>query len=364
MRHIFIFITALLLLSVNTNAQQRLIDASDHRPISAASILDASGNMVGFTMSDGVFSEIPKTAYPITITCIGYEQIVIEHPEEKNWEMTPMVYELEEVVIIPEERKIMKQTFYVREYFSISSQSDTMTFFMEHMADRFVPVSDKIKFSGSSSLRILCTNCYMLYQIADNDSVAKDHKPQFPSMLSILGQGNEKVTAHESLLNNEDDTKIYEKPGHSGTSIIQKQNAQTFTTIKGLLAGNEEQTSSPWYLKPLGLSMDISQLYITNVYRANENGIYLPKDLIESSFVMEAEGKGRLIRKMVNSNEPVGIHSMITIYMVDRDYLTKEKAKEEQKNKPADVKFTIPSTVPPLNDATKRLVERANSEAR
>ena len=64
MRHFFIFITALLLLSVNTNAQQRLIDASDHRPISAASILDASGNMVGFTMATVFFQKCPKQHTP------------------------------------------------------------------------------------------------------------------------------------------------------------------------------------------------------------------------------------------------------------------------------------------------------------
>ena len=42
----------------------------------------------------------------------------------------------------------------------------------------------------------------------------------------------------------------------------------------------------------------------------------------------------------------------------------KDEAKEECKNKPADVKFVIPSTVPPLNEATRWLVERAKTEAK
>ena len=45
-------------------------------------------------------------------------------------------------------------------------------------------------------------------------------------------------------------------------------------------------------------------------------------------------------------------------------YLSKEEAKDEYKHKPTDVKFVIPATVPPLNEATKRLVERANAEAK
>jgi hypothetical protein len=53
---------------------------------------------------------------------------------------------------------------------------------------------------------------------------------------------------------------------------------------------------------------------------------------------------------------------MIELYIVDRDYLSKEEAKKEYKKKPTNVKFVIPSTVPPLNEATRRLVERANAE--
>lgn len=55
---------------------------------------------------------------------------------------------------------------------------------------------------------------------------------------------------------------------------------------------------------------------------------------------------------------------MVEMYIVDRDYFTKEEAKAAYKNKPTDVKFEIPSTVPPLNEATLRMVERANAEAK
>jgi hypothetical protein len=45
---------------------------------------------------------------------MGYEQLVIERPENKTWEMTPIAYELDEVVIVPVKRSILKQLFYVR----------------------------------------------------------------------------------------------------------------------------------------------------------------------------------------------------------------------------------------------------------
>ena len=66
----------------------------------------------------------------------------------------------------------------------------------------------------------------------------------------------------------------------------------------------------------------------------------------------------------LNSDKPIVISSLIELYIVDRDYLSKEEAMKEYKNKPTGVKFVVPSTVPPLNEATRRLVERANAEAK
>ena len=108
--------------------------------------------------------------------------------------------------------------------------------------------------------------------------------------------------------------------------------------------------------------MEFNQLYTTHAYHVNEKGIYQPKDLTEASFVMEADGRGKYLRKALKSDKPITIRSMIELYIVDRDYLSKEEAKKEYKNKPTNVKFVIPSTVPPLNEATRRLVERANAK--
>ena len=59
MKRLFTFIISALLFSCPINAQKRVIDVTDHSPISTASIFDASGNMIGFTWSDDVLAEIP-----------------------------------------------------------------------------------------------------------------------------------------------------------------------------------------------------------------------------------------------------------------------------------------------------------------
>lgn len=364
MKHIYTLIIAIILFYTPTNAQKRVIDAVNHSPVAAASIFDTAGNMAGFTWSDGVFSEVPASAYPITLRCIGYEQLVIECPEDKTWEMIPKSYELEEVVVIPVKRNILKQTFYVREYFSMNNESDTVTFFMEHMADRFIPTSKDAKFGGDSSLRILESRQYSHYQLFGQDSIATDPETLFPSMITIFEPIDKEVTTPESFKESGNTIKLHEEPGKSGMALIKKQNDRTFTyTIDGL-ADTKEHKISPWQLKLIGFTMEFNQFYVTQAYRVNDMGVYLPKDLLEACFVMQADGRGKYLRKALKSDKPIVIRSMIELYIVDRDYLSKEEAKDEYKNKPTDVKFVIPSTVPPLNKATQRLVERVNAEGK
>ena len=290
--------------------------------------------------------------------------MVIERAADKTWEMTPMSYELEEVVIVPVKRNILKQTFYVREYFSMSNETDTVTFFTEHMADRFLPATKDAKFSGSSSLRILDSHQYEHYQLFGKDSVCTQPERMFPSMVTIFEPLDREIKVPESFKEQENGIKIHEKEGKSGKELILKQNDQTFTIILDGLADTKEHTMSPWPLKLLGVTMEFNQLYVTQAYRVNDKGVYLPKDVLEASFVMQADGRGKYLRKALKSDKPIIIRSMVELYAVDREYLSKEEAKDEYKNKPTDVKFVIPATVPPLNEATRRLVERAKAEAK
>ncbi len=363
MKRIFALIISSLLYFFPVDAQ-RLVDATDQSPISAASIFNSTGNLVSLTWSDGDFSDVPESVYPITICCIGYESLVIERLEDKVWEMTPKVYELDEVVIVPVKRNILKQTFYVREYFNVNTQKDTITFFLEHMVDRFVPASKDAKFGDNYSLRRLNSRCYSRYKVFEKDSFAVESGTSYLSMLSILELNKKSVKAPESFKDQENRNKLYEEQGKSGMSLIQKQNAYTFTTIVDPLAEKKEHAVSPWLLKLLGFTIDFRQLYITLVYPTNETGVYQPKDLIEASFVMEGDGRGKNIRKVLKSDKPIAFRSMIEYYLVDSDYYSKEEAKDEYKNKPTNVEFVIPSTIPPLNEVTLQLVERANAEAK
>ena len=89
MKRIFTLLIGVVLFLSPVYAQRRVVDATDHSPIPTATIFDASGNVVGFTSYEGSFSEIPESAYPLTLTSIGYEPLVIDSAEDKTWEMKP-----------------------------------------------------------------------------------------------------------------------------------------------------------------------------------------------------------------------------------------------------------------------------------
>ena len=340
-------------------AQRRVVDVMDDTPVSSAAIFDAQGNVVGFTSSEGDFSDIPESDYPLTIRCIGYENIVVEQPKDTVIQMIPMIYELDEAVISAS-RDVMKQTFYVREYFTISSATDTITHFLEHMCDRYVPVSKKVKFK-KNDLRYRNTRSYKYYQIDDRDSIAVSNKPDSKSLLDLLD--TEEVDASESFKGQMGVNRYYEKKGKSGIEHSRKQNEHTFTEYKdGLASEKDHAINLPWLLRMLGLSMEAHQAYMTYVYKANDAAVYQPKDLIQAGVVVELLGKGKLLRQMVKSDVPVKINFSIEYYVVSREYISKDQAKEEYKAKDLKVPFEIPATVPQLSEATRKIIQRAEQK--
>ena len=359
MKRFFLLILGGLLCWNIAEAQRRVVDVMDDTPVSSATIFDAQGNVVGFTSSEGDFSDIPDSDYPITIRCIGYENIVMGQPKDTVVQMIPMIYELDEAVISAS-RDVMKQTFYVREYFTISSATDTITHFLEHMCDRYVPASKQVKFK-KNDLRFRNTRCYKYYQIGDQDSVAVSNKPGSKVFLGLIE--TEEVDASESFKGQMGVNRVYEEKGKSGILHSRKQNERIFTEYKDGLADKKGHIAHlPFLLNMMGLSMDAHQAYITHVYKANDASVYQPKDLIQAGVVVEVLGKGKLLRQMVNSDVPVKINFSIEYYVVSREYISKEQAKAEYKDKSLKVPFEIPATVPQLSEATQLLIQRANQK--
>ena len=362
MTRIHVLIISALLLCLPAVAQQKVIDAEDGIPVAAASIFDAEGNVIGYTLADGTFSEISDAAYPITLRCLGYEPLEIELPKDTAWSMKPNYFGMQELVVVPVERSVMKQTFYIREYFSLSSTTNTATFFTERMAYRFVPATKDAETGVSSKMHEVNTRSYSQYKDAETDSVEINDESHFSITFSLMDLSDKEVVAPKSFNTPSDSTKLFEQKGKSGFELVAKQSEQVFTITKDGLADKKNHTYSPWPLKLLGMTMDINQLYITKAFRVNDEGSYISKDLLQSSFVMEADCRGKVFRKLLESDKPVLMRIMAEMYIVDREFFTKEEAIVGSKKETQKAEFVIPSGVPPLNDATQELVNRAEAE--
>lgn len=362
MKRFLFFTICAISFVLHINAQKRVVDAVDNSPITSASIFDGSGNVVGFTTQDGDFSAVPDSEYPITIRCMGYEPLTISYPENKEWQLKPLFYELSEVVVDPAKRNVLKQTLYIREYYSLSSKTDTITYFIEHMAERFVPISKDGKFGGKTSPRIINSRCYTRHKIAEKDSFSVASKSAVLPTFSFLDIKDKMISAPESFKGKTDN--LYEKPGKSGMSMIYKQNSQTFTMIEDHLAEKKSHSASLFLLKMLGLDISLNQLITKYIYQVNDKGEYMPGDLLEGTVSVQGDGKGKYIRKILNSDEPILIRLVVEAYVADNEYLTKEDAKEDYKNKPSYIKFEIPSIVPPLTPAIQQLVQQAKATSK
>ena len=358
-RHLIIVMVCISL-SVSAYSQQRVIDATDSIPVSAASIFDFNGNVVGYTMADGIFSEINETAYPITIRCLGYEPLTIAEPKDTVWQMKQCFYDMPELVIVPGDRNVMKQILYIRNYFSLCNEIDTVTHFVEEMAYRYVPATEDAKIDVGGQIHSASCRSFSQHKVGDLDSVACEENSKSFFMTSTLTKlSSKEILVHESLKN--DSTGYYEKMGKAGLALVQILSNGVFTFKEDLLADKKKHTLSPWPLKLMGFTMDINQFYTTNAFSINEDGKYYPKDLLEAGFMMEGEGRGKYIRMALDSKTPVAVRAMTEIYVVDREFLTQEEAKEEMEKKDCKLDFMIPSNVPALNEATSRLVERAKT---
>ena len=107
------------------------------------------------------------------------------------------------MIIIPVNRNVLKQTFYIREYSSMYNETDTITYFSEYMADRFVPTSKEAKFSGDLSLRMLAERHYTHYQLCGKDSIDIESKRKFSSTGKLIKYIDKGATLRNPSANRE-----------------------------------------------------------------------------------------------------------------------------------------------------------------
>lgn len=359
--------TALLLwglfcatLAAQAQTPLRIVDATDQTPVAAASIFDARGNMVGFTLNDGTLSSIPDDSYPITIRSIGYELLTIAAPEEKDWLIFPTSYQLDAVVVIPAKCEVVKQTFYVREFISGGNSDTNRTAYKEYMTERFVPASQTSQYRESQKFEYPA-RVYTRVHSDGKDSLNYQSKSLKQLTVSKAGKGKSKqksMKVPDSFLTADGSTTVtHEEMGKSGPTLFMKQKEGTLTVVRDVLSKKKNHVWSPWFLKVLGVTLTIQKCYATVNYRTNAEGVYTDKDQLDETIVMELTMEGKMVRKMTKSDEPVQMKAMMEAYLVENEYMTIQEAQTAISNRPEEIPIVVPERATPLNATTRQLIE-------
>lgn len=358
-----VLITALSTLPVRATGTIHVIDAEDSGPLMGVSVFSASGVILGATDTDGAFSSARESDYPLTLKCMGYMPAICKRTEGRV-ALVPATMELGEVTVTPADRPVARLVCYVREYTSAATATDTIRFFAEHVGDFYYTTTKVKKFKAPDTFRPLVAKLYE--RITDNHGLDSVSSPEFNKndfvWLDMLELPHRGLTESENGNGRSAGTAYTDTiRGKYGLKSVARKTDKAYTLISDCLADKKGHKMSPFLFKLLGMTLDITELQETWSFKANENGIYNPSDILYGSLTMAVTGKGKWIRKAFNSATPIEMRGYFEIYPLRVEYLTPEEAREQVKGNPPAEKFERSPLATPLPPATQELVDRVSA---
>lgn len=360
-----IFVALLLCMIVRLNAgAEHLIDSETKSSLPLASITDCNGNVIGMTDRDGNIPAISAESFPVTFNFLGYLPLEVACLTGNDIEMRPTQYELPEIEIVPGSRPLLYLTGYMREYVSALGSSDSLTVFRESIVDFLMPV-EKTKVKGWNSPRRLADKTYIRLKDSEGvDSVSNHLNEDFLLWGDMVGFFPSVKKIPERIKNGQGyvvDTIM----GKYSPKFIWRKNGNIIRCNLDALADEKDHISSPWALKLLGLTTDISEMSLNCVFHTDEGAQLKPTDMSRISISIDMLVKGKLFKRAFDSKKPVDLKSYVEVYIIDREYLTDEQAKEIKKIPPVVSSSAIvaPTDAPALHSGIRKIVDRVNAQS-
>jgi len=337
-----------------------VVDRTNRAPLPGSSVFDINGRMIGMADADGHLPQLSPTAYPITIRNLGYNDCTLDTPKDSIY-LTERMYQLPEIEVGTADRNVVRLICYVREYSSVAADKGSTSTFSEYMVDYFLPRKGAKKVKTQRKPRQLSWrgfNHITNNEGLDSVSYMKYNSSMF-SWLDLIELDDKPVIAPDRIKNGAVSDSV---AGKSGLKTLYRQTDNSFTTTFDALAGKKDHTWSPMAFKLFGLTMDVNGMMMSRTFMRTASGEYLPEDLSNASYTFNATGRGKWIRKAFDSQNPVELKAYIEIYVVDREYLPAEEAKTLMKDDNVRMKIRRPADAPPLDPATRALIDRALAE--
>ncbi len=357
-----------LLIAVSSFATKPviIIDRSEKTPVEGATVMSDRGLILGITAQDGSINVDQEKDYPLTIRCIGFEPLTISSSHD-TIQLQPAIYELSEIAVNADERPIMKALYYVREYCTGATKTDTMQLYADYMLENYFPVGDK-KVKGYKNLDayfnpVATRRAARFANSSGKDSIAVPDKFDNVSELSfykfVLSFPSHTVFETEAM-----------QKGATSDSIMGKYSlfhqfrkwGDKYSIFIDALGNHKDHKWSPNLFKLFGMTMDFDKLQTTYLYHSSSDSIHSIHDFIYNAGTMHGIAKGKMF-KYIFGKRNVDIDCWAELYPVDIQYLTVEEYKEERKEKKnrGKIPFREPKNLQPLPPAVQRLIDRVKT---
>lgn len=334
-------------------------DAETGSVLPKASVFDRNGAFIGVTGDDGtVPSGIPKGSYPLNIRYLGYNPVTVESSDAGNVMMTEASYALPELTTVAGTRNMLHITAYVRNYLTRINGNDTIVAYEEQVIDFMFPTTQKAKEKGWKKARILSGRRYEKGIKAEKDTVKFSERAVSNGFDYKL---NEKFIMPEGIFSGTSSIEVV--PGKYGQKEVWRAIGNNVFLEKDELADNKDHIRKASLAKIFAMSMAMDQTEYKYKFNKGTKNRFTPDDILEASFLGHLNMTGKGINYAYDTKDPIDIYVYGEMFVIDKEYLTAEDAKDLKKNPPViKADFKAPANIPLPPAEMLKLKERVLSE--
>lgn len=346
-----------VLMALAGMAGVRVKDKTDGKPVEGATVISSTGVLLGLTDAEGKLDNMSGRDYPLSIRCLGYE--ATECPAGTVDIALPRTEcQLPEYVVTAGERPVSRMICKVREYTTVATDKDTLIMYCEHMGDIFYARGKVKGFRPTPMFRRLATKHLGRLTNHAEDKPSENLKYsdfEDASWLTLLNIPTADIDMPETSADGGEPDTI---PGKHGIRSVIKCVPGMVNWTYDWLADHEGHTWSPFLFKLIGMTVDFDELKNSTAYLGVENGKLTPEQLAYGTFSVKALGRGKWLKKMLHSSEPVTMNGYFEYYPVSIERLTAQEAKELWKSADAPEFMESPNEMP-LPPFIARLIEES-----
>lgn len=366
MRHIYALHTALSLLlfacqAFSGHARGTVaVDSLTGNPVPKASVFDKKGNLIGVCSDNGLLPPVPASAYPLTISSMGYAPASVGSLSLDTVVLRGTEYELPEVLVESKKHQVLHMIGYVREYSTLTTYSDTVMLFREKTVDFMVPVGREKRCRGWTRPRVLASRSFYRFSNSEGlDSVSGHFGGYFSwaDWIDISGgsempetlKGQERAEATAG--------------GRHGPAAVWRRNGDDISLEIDILADERNARWAPGLYGFVKNGLDIRRMNLKYLFSGVGSDTILADDIACMSFSIESNGRGRNLNLFFRTSDPVYVDTYAEIYMTDKEYISVPEAKRWEKALPRNggIGFFPPPDAPELQPAIRSIVERVEA---